>query len=460
MLQNRYEFDPQFWSVIEQLAIKMEPELAQIDKILEDDALFEMIWEDLSKRYPKTPKTGRHSTPVEVILRMLAVKRLYALSYEEVEKHVRDSLVLRWFCRVYFHPVFDHTNLIKWAQLIEPTTLHAFNERLTRIATELKLSRARKLRTDGTVVSSNLHYPTDSSLLSDGVRVLSRAVRRAKGVFKASLDLFRDRSRGARKYARKIARAAREKSEKSKESIKRFYERLLYISMASLKASREVLDRLTPQSSARARRLQETLKAFIPRLDQVIGQTIRRVFLEEVVPAKEKLASLFEPHTDIIRRGKARSPTEFGHKVWLDEVEGGIVSGYRILAGNPPDQDQFRPSLEHHLFLFGKPPHEASGDRGLYSPENEAYARVIGVKHTALPKPGYKSEERKAHEKQPWFRKALRFRAGIEGRISVLKRKHGLDLCFDHGESGFERWVGWGVIAGNLAVMGSKLAKR
>jgi IS5 family transposase len=202
------------------------------------------------------------------------------------------------------------------------------------------------------------------------------------------------------------------------------------------------------------------LETFIPRLEQVIKQTVRRVFEGQSVPASEKLVSLFEPHTDIIRRNKAHKPTEFGRKVWFDEVDGGLVSDYRVLVGNPPEAKQWAPSLDHHHQQFGKPPYQASADRGLYSPANEAYATQLGVKRVILPKPGYKSAARREHEKQGWFKRGRRFHNGVEGRISVLKRKHHLDRALERGEDGFQRWVGWGVIAGNLTVIGSTLAKR
>jgi IS5 family transposase len=159
---------------------------------------------------------------------------------------------------------------------------------------------------------------------------------------------------------------------------------------------------------------------YFPLVEQVIDQTRRRVFEGEKVPADEKIVSIFEPHTEIICRGKANKPVEFGHKVWLDEVEGGTISDYRILDGNPPDDGQWQPSLDHHIELFGQPPYQASDDRGVYSADNEAYAERMGVKRVILPKPGHKKEARRQHERQRWFKWGRRFQAGIEGRISVL----------------------------------------
>jgi IS5 family transposase len=464
MLRDRYESDPFFWAIIEQLAVEMDPELAQIDKILDDDDLFQLIKHDMSQRYPLTLETGRDSTPVEVNLRMLAVKRLYQFTYRRTEWHVGDSLVLRWFCRVYFNAVPDHSTLNRWALLIKPQTLRAFNERISVLAKALKVTRGRKLRTDGTVVETNIAYPRDSKLLADGVRVLCRTFKRAKQVIsdtgQKAAQTFRDRTRSARNQARRIANCARRKSEAAKTEMKKAYRRLVGVARAAICQAQAVSEQIKAEGQQVTQRLQTTLDTFVPRVEQAIEQTVRRVFNDESVSAQDKIVSLFEPHTAIIRRQKAGKPTEFGRKVWLDEVDGGIVTRWEILDGNPPDSEQWQPAIDHHLDLFDKPPDLASADRGLYSPDNEAYATRKGVKRVVLPKRGRKTEKRRQHEAQSWFKRGRRFQAGIEGRISVLKRKHGLGRCLEHSEDGFERWVGWGVIAGNLAVMGRKLAAK
>jgi IS5 family transposase len=172
---------------------------------------------------------------------------------------------------------------------------------------------------------------------------------------------------------------------------------------------------------------------------------------------------LFEEHTDIICRGKESRPVEYGHKIWLNDtctarkcrwVEGGLVSHYRILDGNPSDEEQWKPSLKAHIKTFDQPPQQASGDRGLYSVSNEQLAHDLGVKHFILPHRGYCSKARLKYEHEAWFVKGRHWHAGVEGRISVLKRAHGLGRCLTHGLNGFQCWVGWGVIAGNLAVLG------
>lgn len=168
------------------------------------------------------------------------------------------------------------------------------------------------------------------------------------------------------------------------------------------------------------------------------------------MPAKEKLLSLFEPHTQIIKRGKPGRDVEFGRKVKLDEVEGGIISGYAVLGEAGSDAPHLKASLANHQERFGQAPRLLTTDRGFSSPENERLAREAGVKRVVIPYAGKAPPERVKTEKERWFRRGYRWRAGQEGRISVLKRRFGLGRCRDHGEEGFGRWVGWGVVTSNL----------
>ena len=456
MLQEQHPTDKVFEEVL-QLIPKRDPTLVRIDRYLEDDTLFQLIKKDLSKRHPKTMKTGRNSTPVEVIIRMLVVKRLYRYSYEETERHVNDSLALRWFCRVYLNSVPDDTTLIKWANLIQDETLQKFNERITQLAVEHKVTKGKKLRTDGTVVETNVHPPSDSRQLADSVRVLERAIQRARKMQGVLEQAGEDYVQKARQTARKIGETLRKRTEEAQEVGKQLYETLLQITQTTITQAQQSLKMLQEESGEAVQRLEKELTAFIPLAAQVVDQARRRILEKEAVPAREKLVSIFEPHTDIIRRGKEAHPVEYGHKIWLNEVDGGIVSHYRILEGNPSDELQWEPSLQAHQKTFKAPPQRASADRGLYSASNEKVAQDLGVEQVILPKRGYKSQQRRDYEHQDWFVEGRKWHAGVEGRISVLKRAHGLGRCLNHGHIGFQRWVGWAVIAGNLAVMGRAL---
>jgi IS5 family transposase len=457
MLRDRYPIDKLFVDISE-LMPKMDPALVRIDQYLEDDELFQMIKTDLSKRWAKTLETGRNSTPVEVVLRVLVVKRLYQYSYEEAERYVRDSLVLRQFCRVYLNRVPDDTTLIRWANLIHAETLEKFNARITQLALHAKVTKGKKLRTDGTVVETNIHPPSDSRQLADSVRVLARTIERARKMVSAAeqtaLEAHENFTHAARKTARKIGEILRKRTDEAKETGKQLYQELVEMTQKTVVVANQTLEQLRQQTAETTQRLIQTLETFIPRANQIIDQTQRRIFEKEAVPAQEKMVSIFEPHTDIIVRGKENHPVEYGHKIWLNEVDGGIVNHYRILDGNPSDELQWQPSLQAHVSTFNQPPEQASADRGLYSAPNEKAAQDLGVKRVILPKRGYKSQQRREHENQDWFIEGRKWHAGVEGRISVLKRAHGLGRCLDHGLPGFQRWIGWGVIAGNLAVMG------
>jgi IS5 family transposase len=383
MLRDRYE-PIDIFQIVPGLTLAMEPELAQLDKLLEDDTLFQKVKNDLAKRFPRTLVDGRLSTPVEVILRMIVVKRLYGWSYEETEHWVSDSLVLRQFCRVYLESVPDDTTLIRWANLVQPDTLHQLLDHVTEMAYALKVTRGRKLRTDGTVVETNIHHPSDSTLLGDGIRVLSHTLKESKKVLgsvtRLSHKVFRDRTRSAKRQIIRIMDAARKRGEDAKQGMKAAYERLLETSQAMVQQAKTVKEALKTQVPQVAQKLLHTLDQFVPLVEQVINQTTRRVLYGESVPADEKLVSLFEPHTRIISKGKVQRPTEFGRAIWLDEVDGGIISRYEILDGNPADAKQIKPTLDHHIAVFHKPPELLTADRGTYSADNEQYARSKGVK--------------------------------------------------------------------------------
>jgi transposase, IS5 family len=271
--------------------------------------------------------------------------------------------------------------------------------------------------------------------------------------------VFQDRTRSAKRQMKHIMQTARQHGEAAAARMKSAYRRLLAVARASVGQAQRVSPELT-QHGAAATGLSERLQQCATLLARVLNQTERRVLDGEPVPAEQKTLSIFEPHTALIRKGKAGRPVEFGRVLWLNEVEGGIISDYQVLPGNPKDNERVRPSLDHHRTLFGKPPRLLAGDRGTYSASNESYAQALGVHQVVLPKPGAKSANRISYEQQRWFRRGHDWRAGIEGRISGLKRRHKLARCLNHGEAGMERWVGWGVLAHDLRMIAQATAAR
>ena len=453
MIVDRYP-PRRLFRLVPDLPQAFEPELAQLDRLLEDDAIFCRVKADMARRRPHSLSLGRPGTPVEVVLRLLVLKRLHGWSYEQVEHFVSDSLVLRQFCRVYLKKVPDDTTLLRWAQVIAPATLAALNERVVVLARQLAVTRGRKLRLDSTVVATTIRHPSDSSLLADGVRVLSRVLRRARAMLGeaagAGKALFRTRLRSARRLVQSLHRLGRRKGEAAAEAMRLAYARLVAVARKTQAQATRVGTALRKRPEPPAQRLARQLDTYLPRVARAIAQAVRRVLQGETVPAGEKIVSLFEPRSQIIVRHKAGKPVEFGRKLWLEEVEGGIVSGWRLLDQPGQDAPHLLPSLAAHQARFGRPPWLVTGDRGVFSPENERRAKAAGVARVVFPAVGKVAPERARAERQRWFRRGFRFRAGIEGRISVLQRCYGLDRCRDHGADGLGRWIGWGIVTGNL----------
>jgi len=445
------------FDLVPALGMTMDPVLMQLDTLLDDDRLFQAGQADLARRRPRTLMDGRPSTPVEVILRRLVVKHGYGWSDEATARWVSDSLVWRQFCRVYAEAVPDETTLIRWANLIQPATLHRLLDHVVTRARALKVTRGRKRRIDGTVVATTIHHPTDSTLLDDGVRVLGRTLTRARNRLQATPAVararFRDRTRRAKRQMNRIMAAARPRGTAAADRMHTADQHLLAIARAPVRQAQQVGPMLRTQTTQAAQRVAVALDHLVPWACQVVTQATRRVLQREAVPAPEKRVRRFEPHTAMIRKGKPGHPTECGRVLWVDEVEGGIISRYAVREGNPAEEAPLPPRLDHHLQVFTHPPRLLAGDRGVYTAANERYATRNGVKQVVLPTPGAKSATRIAHGPQRWFRQGHNWRSGIEGRISGLKRRHRLGRCRYHGPKGMERWVGWGAITPNLRVI-------
>jgi transposase, IS5 family len=452
MLIDRYAPEDVFAPVPE-LAGQTDPELKALDALLDDDQLFGQVKADLARRFPHTTDRGRHSTPVEAILRLLLVKHLHNWSFQETEERVADSLVLRWFCRVYFRRVPDDTTLIRWSRLIQPETLEALNERVVQLAVRARVTSGRKLRADATCVPTTIHHPTDSGLLVDSVRVLSRFVQRAKPVLAQTrtdaAELCRSRLRSARRIAQSLHRLLRRKGEEEVEQQRELYQQLVETTEEMVQQAERVRVVLRKRSEHVAQHLRDQVGQFLPLVRRVIAQTRARVLENKKVASEEKVLSLFEPHTRVIPRHKGGADVEFGRLVMLDEVEGGFVTRFEILE-QPTEHGQAEQALAHHQRLFGHPPRILAGDRGVHSPSTQRTLQEAGVQVVAIPAVGKVSAQRQAVEHSRRFRRAYRWRAGIEGRINSLRRDYGLRRCTYHGMAGFKRWLGWGILASNF----------
>ncbi len=452
MLRDRYETEDIF-ARVPQMAHRIDPVLKQLDVLLEDDELYEQVRTDFGKRSRYSLVHGRPSSPVEVILRMLLLKHLYAWSYQETEDEVDQNLILRWFCRLYWAPVPDDTTLIRWANTLRPETLHALNDRVVELARQARVTKGRKLRLDATCVQTEIHHPTDSGLLVDSVRVLSRFVQRAKGLVKDHLSQVqqacRSRLRSARKVAQTLHRQLRRKGEEKEAQQKELYQQLVQTTEQMVSQAKRVVAVLRERTEPHAKRLLKEAQRVLPLVEGVIAQTRVRVLEGKKMASGQKVLSLFEPHTRAIPRHKGGALVEFGRQVILDEVDGGIVTRYQILE-HPTEHGQAVEAVAHHCALFEHPPNLVAGDRGVHSADTEGTLAAAGVKLVAIPAAGKLSVERKALEHTRRWKRGYRWRAGIEGRIASLRRDYGWRKSRYHGQDGMERWLGLGVIASNL----------
>lgn len=434
------------------------------DEILRDDALLTIVQEALSRRIRKSKTRGRPGTPAEVVLRMLLLKHIRDWSFEALTREVRANLVYRDFTGIGGGTVPDDKTMGRLARQLGPETISTLHQRVVAIAQEKKVVTGRKMRVDTTVVETNVHYPTDSSLMGDGVRVLTRVMKKIGKVAGDVGTMLRDRTRSVKLRVVEIARASRSKSEQGRERMKDFYTKLLESTgrvvgqarrfvqevAAGIKRSSDVFQQAALEG------MKKELETFVPRVQHVMQQARARV-LGGNVHVKGKLLSLFEPSTEVIRRGKAKQPTEFGKMIKVQEAESQIIIDYEVYQKRPADSDLLVPAIEVHQQRLGRIPDLAAADAGFYSARGEKAALEMGVKKVSVPNRSTKSEQRKKIQKSRWFRKGQKWRTGCEGRISVLKRRHGLNRCLYKGDDGMKRWVGLGVIGDNLLSIGEHL---
>jgi IS5 family transposase len=314
------------------------------------------------------------------------------------------------------------------------------------------------MRTDTTVTEANIHHQTDSTLLADGVRVLQRSLERISEQCATGAVQVVDHARAVKHRLLEIDRAAKSFAKSSGERMADSYRKLLRLTRGvvdqATAVSQELLHGGLEVVGSARRVVIESMKLdhFVPLVQRVIEQTHARVFTEDRHFAG-KIVSLFEEHAQVIRKGKVHKPTEFGRLVRVDQVENGIVSNFAVADGNPGDSTQWETALQGHQQRYGRVPGMATGDRGFYSAANEKTAREMGVKRVALPARGKLSQRRRAYQKQRWFRRALRWRGGIEPAIATLKHRFAMARAFYKGDRGFKRAVGWSVIANNLVMI-------
>jgi IS5 family transposase len=434
--------------------ITLDPLLQQIsDFIDQHQTLVEQVRRDL-QRGLKNSATGRNGLDASQVLRSLTLMRVKNWDYRELRERIADGYTLRQFTQFFSRPVPKHDAFHRAFVRLTPATVEVINQQVVQAAVALGLEDGKKLRTDTTVVEADIHHPTDSTLLWDTVRVLSRLVGRLDKLLPRGVRGFTNHCRSARRRMQQIQRMT---TQQRQSQMVPQYRRLIRVTQRVVSNARRVLKQTqnargkTLLDDVAIEALRKDIEHYCQLGDRVLDQTRRRVLEGQQVPSDQKLYSIFESHTDLIKRGKTQKPIEFGHKVFLAESARGLITQYRVLEGNPADEHHVASSLQQHQQAFGRAPEVYGADRGFYSPNNLATCQQAGVALISIPqRGGKKTPERQAIEKSPAFKKGQRFRAGIEGRISVLFRGRGMKRCLAEGRQRFELFVGAAVLANNL----------
>jgi transposase, IS5 family len=448
--------------------VRLEPLLQVIGDFFDKQpALVERVRRDLVRSL-RQPDHGRRGLTAVQVLRALVLMRLKNWDYRELRERIADGITLRRFTDFYCEDVPKHDAFNRSFNRLTPATLKAINELVVGSAVKLCVEDGSKLRVDTTVVETDIHHPTDNTLLWDVVRVLTRLLGRlAEALELRRIAGFRNRSRAAHRRMYEIQRMTTRQRQGAGSQQTAAYRALIAIAEEVVANAGTALDDTAEMrgkdllTALNIEALRDEIAHYCALGTRVIDQARRRVLDGEQVPTSDKIYSIFEPHTDLIKRGKVRAPVEFGHKVFLAESARGLITQYEVLRGNPADEVHVARSLKRHRRIFRRSPALYGADRGFFSENNVAVCLRGGVATVSIPqRGGCKAPQRRAYERSPAFKQGQRFRAGIEGRISVLMRGRGMKRCRAEGTERFALFVGAAVLANNLMIIGELLTNR
>lgn len=430
-----------------------------IDEFLRaDPRILDLVHRDLAKALERRNKErNRRSTYTSAnVLRILICKIIEAEDYRGITVRIDDSHFFRQFTQIYDKDMMSFTTLNWLANQISPDTWKGINERLARNAVENELIEGEKLRLDTTAVETNIHRPSDSAQLWDVYRVLARLIEKAREFDPMVVGDRRLRTKTVKKYFTKICRL----SGRKKKKLKKPYNALFRLVEAILVWARDVADRLEPkkrkgnveQFGANCS-LVSDLRRFAELGTRVLDVAQRRILNGEKVPNDEKLFSIFEGHTELLIRGKAGKPIEYGHMVSFQQVESKFITDYGVFEKRPVDYDLINAAIKSHVKLFDAPPRVLAADKGYYESMDKIAELEENIEVVAIGKKGKRNAEQTERETSRAFKLGQKFRAGIEGTISFLKRCLLLRRCVNKGFTHYQATVGVTVFAHNLLVL-------
>jgi len=430
-------------SLIPQDALKLPPDLEKADQILMDERFEEPFIEKFNITI------GRGSVPVRVYIRLMLLKHSNEWSYETLERQVNQNLVLKKFCRIPLNKSApDSTTLIKLNQKYGEDIIKELNQQLMKKLVNRKIIRGRKLRVDTTVVESNIHYPTDASLLRDCVNKIASTAKKIKSVCREAVGGFRSKTRTIKGQLLKVVKVLRKRTGEARDEADAVVKEMLNTARAAYKAGKKIGNKLKDKTGKMIERVKQKLDEVLAVTQKIIEQT--EEVLSGNVHLRDRVISIHDQDARPIKKGKLKTNTEFGYKVQVEECENGFVSNYEVHKGNPADETLLSNAIKRHESTFDHVPESITADRGYSSKENEDIAKGAGIKRVAIPKRGKRSKERQEIERSRPFKRLINWRAGIEARISLLKRKYGLGKTYSRGYSSTSTRIGWGILTHNL----------
>lgn len=443
MLKLREEQLTLWDAIIPESVWSLPEELSKVDALLDDERFLLPFLEKHNTR------RGRPTKAIETFLRLMYLKRRYNFGYETLVQEVGDSLTWRRFCRIPIDEKMpDSTTLIKARKRYGDEWVEQLNERLLQKLDEAQVLKHRKFRTDTTVIESDVHHPTDATLLQDGVKVITRLVGRIRKVASHATQGFEDKTKEIKQSILSIAKLLRRRTQESWDELNAITEQVATLTEDVCERASKVIEQTKEKGKASIKALKVQLGDAIDVTKKLINQAKQVVSGNRIIP--DRIVSFFDPEARPIKKGKLSKTVEFGYKARIDETESGFVTGYALYKGNPSDDDMLIPAVQQHQERFGSVPHAVATDRGFGSKQNETALQELGVKRISTPFKGKKSKKRAELEKQLWYKDLQRYRAAGEAKISLLKRKYGLGRSRYRGFAGSKTWVGLGIWVHNL----------
>lgn len=461
--QSEFNFQPSNLQITNTYYTKYEAISALLD---EHPEIVNAIHADLAQALEDTAvRDGRGAKfkyTSDTILRIVLCQIIEGASLREIVIRIDDSNFLRRFVRIYNGPMIDFTAYCKLRNCIRPQTWKKINDLVARTAARENRIEGDKLRIDTTAVETNIHWPTDSSLCWDTYRTLARVIERIRKIDPAVVGDRRVLLKKVKRLQQKIARKASSKSPRSAEAVKSLYIKLFGLVENMLQWSGDIAEGLAAKIARHrynpvVRAMMELCLGDLVRFQalgtRVLDQARRRIIQGEAVPNEEKLFSIFEPHTELLKRGKAGKPIEFGHMIQIQQVEAKFITDYEVFETKPVEHELVQFAVERHKELFGTYPDQLSADKGYYQSMEQINHLEKFIDVVAINKKGKRTPEETERETDPAFRHAQRFRAGVEGTISFLKRVLGLCRCYSKGWEHYAAMIGATVLAHNLLIL-------